>query len=46
MLKAHVQESKKAARDKGSAMVEELRSMKLKEVAEKAEDDIKGSVIL
>ena len=34
MLKAiHAQESKKAARDKARAVVEELRSMKLKEAA-------------
>ena len=34
MLKAiHAQESKKAAREKAKAVVEELRSMKLKETA-------------
>ena len=38
MLKAiHAQESKKAARDKARAVVEELRSMKLKEAAKKVE---------
>ena len=41
MLKAiHAQESKKAARDKARAVVEELRSMKLKEAAKKVEDGI------
>ena len=36
MLKAiHAQESKKAAREKATAVVEELRSMKLKETAKK-----------
>ena len=36
MLKAiHAQESRKAAREKAQAVVEELRSMKLKEVAKK-----------
>ena len=39
MLKAiHAQESKKAAREKAWAVVEELRSMKLKEAAKKVED--------
>ena len=38
MLKAiHAQESKKAAREKAKAVVEELRSMKLKEAAKKVE---------
>ena len=41
MLKAiHAQESKKAAREKAKAVVEELRSMKLKEAAKKVEDSI------
>ena len=36
MLKAiHAQESKRAAREKAKAVVEELRSMKLKETAKK-----------
>lgn len=39
MLKAiHAQESKKSAREKAKAVVEELRSMKLKEAAKKVED--------
>ena len=39
MLKAvHAQESKKAAREKARAVVEELRAMKRKEAAKKAED--------
>ena len=39
MLKAiHAQESKKAAREKARAVVEELRSIKLKEAAKKVED--------
>ena len=43
MLKAiHAQESKKAAREKARAVVEELRSMKLKEAARKIEDGIGG----
>ena len=41
MLKAiHAQESKKAAREKAKAVVEQLRSMKLKEAAKKVEDGI------
>ena len=41
MLKAiHAQESKKAAREKAKAVVEELRAMKLKEAAKKVEDGI------
>ena len=41
MLKAiHAQESKKAAREKAKTVVEELRSMKLKEAAKKAKDGI------
>ena len=39
MLKAiHAQESKKAAREKARAVVEELRSMKLKEATKKVEE--------
>lgn len=42
MLKAiHAQESKKAAREKAKAVVEELHSMKLKEAAKKVEDALK-----
>ena len=46
MLKAiHAQESKKAAREKAKAVVEELRAMKLKEAAKKVEDGIEeGSI--
>ena len=45
MLKAiHAQESKKAARDKARAVVEELRSMKLKEAAKKVEDSIEETL--
>ena len=45
MLKAiHAQESKKAARDKARAVVEELRSMKLKEAAKKVEDGIEETL--
>lgn len=41
MLKAiHAQESKKAAREKAKAVVDELRAMKLKEVSQKVEDGI------
>ena len=41
MLKAiHAQESKKAAREKTKAVVEQLRSMKLKKAAKKVEDGI------
>ena len=41
MLKAiHAQESKKAAREKARAVVEELKIMKLKEAAKKVEDSI------
>ena len=41
MLKAiHAQESKRAAREKAKAVVEQLRSMKLKEAARKVEDGI------
>ena len=45
MLKAiHAQESKKAAREKAKAVVEELRSMKLKETAKKVEDGIEETL--
>ena len=45
MLKAiHTQESKKAAREKARAVVEELRSMKLKEVARKVADSIEETL--
>lgn len=41
MLKAiHAQESKKAAREKAKAVVEELREMKLKEAAKKIQDGV------
>ena len=40
-LKAiHAQESKKAAREKAKAVVEELRALKLKEAAQKIEDGV------
>ena len=45
MLKAiHAQESKKAAREKARAVVEELRCMKLKEAAKKVEDSIEETL--
>ena len=45
MLKAiHAQESKKAAREKAKAVVEELRAMKLKEAAKKVEDGIEETL--
>ena len=45
MLKAiHAQESKRAAREKAKAVVEELRSMKLKEAAKKVEDGIEETL--
>ena len=45
MLKAiHVQESKKASREKAKAVVAELRAMKLKEVAKKVEDGIEETL--
>ena len=45
MLKAiHAQESKKAAREKAKVVVEELRSMELKEAAKKVEDGIEESL--
>lgn len=41
MLKAiHSQESKKAAREKAKAVVDELKAMKLKEAAKKVEDSV------
>ncbi|MDF2540076.1 MAG: family transposase, partial [Herbinix sp.] len=41
MLKAiHSQESKKAAREKAKAVIEELKQMKLKEAADKLEKGI------
>ena len=44
-LKAiHAQESKKSAREKTKAVVEQLRSMKLKEVAKKVEDGIEETL--
>ena len=45
MLKAiHAQESKRAAREKAKAVVEQLRSMKLKEAAKKVEDGIEETL--
>ena len=45
MLKAiHAQESKKAAREKAKTVVEELRSMKLKEAAKKVENGIEETL--
>ena len=45
MLKAvHAQESKKAAREKARAVVEELRAMKRKEAAKKAEDGVEETL--
>ena len=45
MLKAiHAQESKKAAREKARAVIAELREMKLKEAAKKAEDGIEETL--
>ena len=45
MLKAiHPQESKKTARDKVKAVVAELRTLKLKEVAQKIEDDVEETL--
>ena len=40
----HAQESKKAAREKVKAVVEELRTMKLKEAAKKVEDSIEETL--
>lgn len=45
MLKIiHAQKNKKSAREKVKAVVEELRSMKLKETAKKVKDDIKETL--
>ena len=45
MLKAiHAQETKKAAREKAKTVVEELRSMKLKEAAKKVKGGIKETL--
>ena len=45
MLKAlHVQESKKASREKAKAVVSELRAMKLKEAARKVGDGIEETL--
>ena len=45
MLKSiHAQESKKASREKAKAVLEELRSMKLKEAAKKVEDGIEETL--
>ena len=45
MLKAiHAQESKKAAREKVKAVVQELRAMKLTEAAKKVEDGIEETL--
>ncbi len=45
MLKAiHAQESKKAAREKAKAVVEELHSMRLKEAAKKVENGIEETL--
>ena len=45
MLKAiHAQESKKVAREKAKTVVEELRSMKLKEAAKKVEGGIEETL--
>ena len=45
MLKAiHAQESKKASREKASAVVAELKAMKLKEAAKKVEDGIEETL--
>lgn len=45
MLKAiHAQESKKAAREKARAVVEELYSMKLKEAVKKVEDGVEETL--
>lgn len=40
----HAQESKRAAREKAKTVVEELRSMKLKEAAKKVEDGIEETL--
>ena len=45
MLKAiHSQESKKAAREKAKAVVDELKAMKLKEAAKKVEDSVEETL--
>ena len=45
MLKAiHAQESKKASREKASAVVAEPRAMKLKEAVKKVEDGIEETL--
>ena len=45
MLKAiHAQESKKAAREKAKAVVAELRTLKLKEAAQKIEDGVEETL--
>ena len=45
MLKAiHAQESKKASREKAKAVVDELKTMKLKEAAKKVEDGIEETL--
>ena len=45
MLKAiHAQESKKAAREKVRAVIEELKEMKLREAAKKVEDNIEETL--
>ena len=45
MLKAiHAQESKKAAREKARMVMEELKTMKLKEAAKKIEDGIEETL--
>ena len=45
MLKAiHAQESKKAAREKARAVIEELKEMKLREAAKKVEDNIEETL--
>ena len=46
MLKAiHSQESKKAAREKAKAVIEELRQMKLREAADKQEKGIEETLM-
>ena len=45
MLKAiHAQESKKAAREKAKAVVADLRTLKLKEAAQKIEDGVEETL--
>ena len=44
LCQIHAQEGKKAAREKAKAVVEELRSMKLKEAAKKVEDGIEETL--